>query len=107
MLSIRECRKGRYVIIPRTQICILLKGMQDGGLIWNARELRRDSGHAPLRGNLGLCSFFLASATLATSSFSEGCMAAAHCILEYKDRLLSHKQRRMNPPLLLARGTDS
>ena len=29
MLSIRECRKGRYVIIPRTQICIVLEGMQD------------------------------------------------------------------------------
>ena len=108
MLSMRECKKGRYVIIPRTQICILLEGMQDGGLTWGSRELQRDSGHAPLRENLGLCSFFLASATLATSSFSEGCMAAVHCILEYKDRLLSHSKAEKNDSsLLLARGTDS
>ena len=30
MLSIRECTKGRYVIIPRIQICKVLEGMQDG-----------------------------------------------------------------------------
>ena len=30
MLSIRECIKGRYVIIPRIQICKVLEGMQDG-----------------------------------------------------------------------------
>ena len=30
MPSIWECRKGRYVSIPRTQICIVLEGMQDG-----------------------------------------------------------------------------
>ena len=59
-------------------------------LIWGSRELQRDSGRAPSGENLGLCSFFLASATLAASSFSEGCMAAAHCILEWKARLLSH-----------------
>ena len=58
-------------------------------LIWGSRELQRDLGHAPLRENLGLCSFFLALATLTASSFSKGCMAAAHCILEWKARLLS------------------
>ena len=30
MLSIRECIQGRYVIIPRTQICKVLEGVQDG-----------------------------------------------------------------------------
>ena len=30
MLSIRECIKGRYVIIPRIQICKVLERMQDG-----------------------------------------------------------------------------
>ena len=30
MLSIRECRKGRYVIIPCIQICKVLERMQDG-----------------------------------------------------------------------------
>ena len=32
MLSIRERMQGKYVIIPRTQICIVLEGMQDGGV---------------------------------------------------------------------------
>ena len=30
MLSIRECIKGKYIIIPCTQICKVLEGMQDG-----------------------------------------------------------------------------
>ena len=30
MRSIRECIEGSYVIIPRTQICKVLEGMQDG-----------------------------------------------------------------------------
>ena len=35
MLSIRECIEGRYVIIPRTQICKVLEGMQHGE-VWLA-----------------------------------------------------------------------
>ena len=44
--------------------------------------------------NLGWCSFFLALATLTTSSFSEGCMAAAHCILKWRAQLLSHSKAK-------------
>ena len=37
MLSIRECIKGKYVIIPRTEICKVLEGMQDGEVCLSTR----------------------------------------------------------------------
>ena len=56
-------------------------------LIWDSEGLG-------LGENLCLCSFFLALATLTASSFSEGCMAAAHCILEWRARLLSYNKAK-------------
>ena len=103
MLSIRECKKRRYVIIPRTQIRRDARWGVDLGL----QRIAKGLGPCTVEGEFRLVLLLLGFSPLATSSFSEGCMAAAHCILEYKDRLLSHKQRRMNPPLLLARSTDS
>ena len=67
-------------------------------LICGPKALQRDSGKAPMRENQGLRSFFLALATLTASSFSEGCMAAAHCILEWSARVLSHNKEALISP---------